>query len=149
MDESAALVAIYSLRTQPTYQAAEKLRRRAKGGAAELARGKDDSDELAAIHLLVNTWETIAAIIEGVDSKDRIFEVTPICHVHRNLKDAISDLGLKHANLKSASDFDVPNNGYGAKFTKLANDFDSWLLEKHKTTQYITGACDGMYACFG
>lgn len=149
MDESAALVAIHSLRTQPTYQEAEKLRRRTKGGAAQLARGDDNSDELAAIHLLVNTWETIATIIEGVESKDRIFEVTPVCHMHRNLKDAIADLGIRHANVKALSAADVPNNGYGAKFTKLANDYDSWLVEKHKTTGYITGACDGMYACFG
>jgi hypothetical protein len=149
MDESAALVAIHGLRTQATYQEAERLRRRTKGGAAELVKGKDDSAELAAVHLLVNTWETIASIIEGVESKDRIFEVTPVCHMHRNLKDAIADLGIRHAKVKEFGAADMPNNGYGAKFNKLANDYDNWLLEKHKTQGYITGACDGMYACFG
>lgn len=114
-----------------------------------MAQADDHSDEYAAIHLLVNTWETIATIIEGVSSKDLIFAITPICHMHRELKDAISALSLKHAGLKSGDDFDVPNNGYGAKFTKLANDYNSWLVGTHKTTQYITGACGGMHAYFG
>lgn len=149
MDESAALVAIQNLRTLPAYQQAERLRRKTKGGAAEMANANDDSEEYASVKLLVNTWETIATILEGVENKDRIYEITPVCHMHNHLKDAIAGISLRHAKLKSVGEFDVPNNGYGAKFTKLANDYDSWLLEKHKTTQYVSGACDGMYACFG
>ncbi|MBI5262232.1 MAG: hypothetical protein HY852_10510 [Bradyrhizobium sp.] len=149
MDEAAALIAIHTLRTSPVYQQAERIRRKTDGGAATMAKAADDTDEAAALHLLVSTWETIATILEGVENKDRIFEVTPVCHMHRNLKDSFSELGLKHARLRSADEFNVPNGGYGAKFSKLANDYDNWLLEKQKSAQYISGACDGMYACFG
>lgn len=149
MDETAALVAIHTLRIQPAYQQAERLRRKARGGATELANGKEDTEEYAAVKLLVNTWETIAAILESVESRDRIYEILPICYMHNALKDAVVIISLKHANLKGPEQFDVPNNGYGAKFTKLSNDYKSWLLEKHKTTQYISGACGGMQAFFG
>jgi hypothetical protein len=149
MDENDALVAIQTLRTQPAYQQAERLRRKTKGGAAAMATAPDDSEEFAAVHLLVNTWETIATVLDGVASKDRIFEITPVCHMHNNLKDALAGISLRHAKLKSASDFDVPNGGYAAKFTKLANDYHGWMIEKQKSSLYISGACDGMYACFG
>jgi hypothetical protein len=149
MDENDALVAIHSLRTQPAYQQAERLRRKTKGGAAAMATAPDDSEELAAVHLLVNTWETIATILDGVPSKDRIFEITPVCHMHNHLKDALAGISLRHAKLKSPNDFDVPNGGYAAKFTKLANDYHGWMIEKQKSSLYISGACDGMYACFG
>lgn len=150
MDETAALIAINNLRSQPAYLQAELLRLRTTGGAVALAEASQYSDEYAAIHLLVNTWETIAAIVEGVvDGKDRIFSTQPICYMHRSLKDAIVILSRKHAGLAEGVEFDIPNNGLGAKFTKLANDFDSWCLATHKPTQYITGACSGMQAYFG
>jgi hypothetical protein len=149
MDESAALVAIQTLRTNPVYQQAERLRRKTEGGAASMATAPEDSEEFAAVHMLVSTWEAIATILESVEHKDRIYEITPVCHMHNHLKDAISGISMRHANLRSADDFDIPNGGYGAKFAKLANDYHSWMLEKRKTTGYITGACGGMYACFG
>lgn len=149
MDENDALIAIHTLRTQPAYQQAERLRRKTKGGAGEMAKASDNTEEFAAVHLLVNTWETIATIIEGVGSKDRIFEVTPVCHMHNHLKDALSGISLRHARLAAPNDSDVPNGGYAAKFTRLANDYHGWMLEKQKSSLYISGACDGMYACFG
>lgn len=148
MDESTALVSIMTLRMNPTYQQAERLRRKGKGAAA-MAQAGLDSEEFAAVQTLVNAWETIATIIEGVPNKDPIFEVTPVCHMHNALKDAIANISLRHANLKSPGEFDIPNAGYGAKFGKLANDYHSWMIEKRKSTHYITGACDGLYACFG
>lgn len=149
MDESAALAAIHNIRIQPVYQNAERLRRKAKNGAVELANGGDDSEELAAAKLLVSTWETIATILESVENKDRIYEVLPICYMFNALREAIAIISRRHACLKQTDQFEIPNNGYGAKFAKLANDYQSWLLEKHKTTQYITGACGGMQAFFG
>jgi hypothetical protein len=149
MDETEALVAIHTLRIHPAYQQAERLRRKTKGGAAAMAAASEDSEEFAAIHLLLSTWEVIATIMESVASKDRIFEVTPVCHMHNHLKDALSGVSLKHAKLKSPNDFDVPNGGYAAKFTKLANDYHGWMIGKQQSSLYISGACDGMYACFG
>ena len=150
MDESAAIIAINNIRSQPAYLQAERLRLTTTGGAAHMAESTPNSDEFAAVHLLVNTWVTIAAIVEGVDgSKDRIFSTQPICYMHRSLKDAIVILSRTHAGLAEGEQFDIPNNGFGAKFTQLANDFDSWCLATHKPTQYITAACSGMQAYFG
>lgn len=149
MDEASALVAIYNLRTNPAYQQAERLRRNTAGGAAAMATAPENSEEFAAVHLLISTWETIATLLASVEHKDRIFEVTPICHMHNHLKDAIPALGLKHVNLRAADEFHIPNAGYGANFSMLASEYHSWTIEKNKSAHYITGSCDGMYACFG
>ena len=148
MDESAALVSIQNWRSSPVYKAAEILRRRTNGGAVAMAGAADDSDELEAVHLLVNTWEAIATLLEYVENRDSIYEITPICHMHGNLKDAIPILAQKYAKV-AAANFSVPNVGFGAKFTKLANDYDSWLIEKQKSAQYVTAACSGIHAYFG
>jgi hypothetical protein len=149
MDENTALVSIQNWRSTPVYKGAEILRRNTAGGAVAMANAPDNSDEFAAVHLLVNTWEAIATLLDEVENKDRIFEITPICHMHNNLKDAIPVLSLRHTNLISAADFVIPNGGYGARFSKLANDYDNWLIEKQKSAQYITGACSGLHAYFG
>jgi hypothetical protein len=149
MDESAALVAIQNWRSNPVYKQAEILRRNTSGGAAAMAAAPENSDEYAAIHLLVNTWEAIATLLDHVENKDHIFEITPIGHMHENLKDAVAALVLKHARVESAADFSVPNLGFGAKFAKLANDYNSWLIERQKSAYYITASRGGIHAYFG
>jgi hypothetical protein len=149
MDETSTLVAIQTLRTNSAYHDAEILRRKTEGGAANMALAAEDSPEYAAIHLLINTWEAIAVLMSGLEQRDRIYEVTPVCHMHNHLKDAITNIVLKHTKLKTADELSIPNAGYGANFSILANDYDNWLKRKNKSAQYITGACDGMYACFG
>jgi hypothetical protein len=149
MDEAAALVAIQNLRSNLTYQDAEKLRRKTKGGAATMADAPENSAEYAAIQLLINTWETIATLVAGVANKDPIYEVTPICHVYNNLKEAFTPIGLRCTGLKSVEDFDVPNAGYGAKFAILNNDYNNWMIEQNKSGHYVTGAHGGIHAMFG
>jgi hypothetical protein len=149
MDEAATLAAIHSLRTNPAYQAAEVLRRKTADGARAMASAPDGSQESAAIHLLISTWETIALLASGLEKKDKIFEVTPVCHMHHNLKDALTAVSLRHAKLKDSSAFNIPNAGYGANFSILAGEYDTWLRTSNKSAHYISGACDGMYACFG
>ena len=148
MDESTALASIMTIRLNPTYQQAERMRLKSKG-AMEMAAAPMDSDQFAAVQTLVSAWEVIATIIEGVPNKGAIYDTLPACYMHNALKDAIAHISLRRANLKSPGEFDIPNAGYGAKFGKLANDYHNWLIAERKSTQYITGSCGGMYACFG
>ena len=63
-------------------------------------------------------------MLSGLKQKDKIFEVTPICHMYEGLlKDAIAIL-----------EKEVP--GFGANFAKLNNEYDAWLKKKKKSKAY-------------
>jgi hypothetical protein len=136
MDELSVLLAIETMRLNPSYHAAEVLRRGAAEGATGLAKGAAGSPERRALYILVSTWEVIAVLLSGLKQKDKIFEVTPICHMYEALKDAIAIL-----------EKEVP--GFGANFAKLNNEYDAWLKKKKKSKAYIGAACGGLHAKFG
>lgn len=124
------------LRTNPTYHAAEVLRRNTQGGSGAMAAAKEGSPEHQAVLLLIGTWETIAVMVSDLKKKDKIFAVTPICHMHRELKDAIDFL---------AKNFP----GFAANFTRLAAEYDTWLKKKKLAAQYESAICGGLHARFG
>ena len=99
-----------------------------------MASAAAGSFEHRAALLLISTWEVIAILISGAKKKDKIFEVTPICHMYDELKEAIAVLGR-----------DVP--GYGGNFAKLNTEYQKWLRKKDKA--YRTAACNGLFAKFG
>jgi hypothetical protein len=137
MDENELLVRIYSMRGDFNYHKAEVLRRQIKGGSATMAAANPGSDENAAVHILIGTWNTIAVLMRGVKTKDKIYEVNPICHMYHVLEPAITYLR------KETPEFAVD-------FEKLNVDYQAWLKKKKKSASYVSAACSGlMNARFG
>ena len=135
MDETTLLVAIETLRSNPAYHAAEVLRRKT-GDSGAMASAPEGSAEHSAVLLLISTWEVIAVLLSDAKKRDKIFEVTPICHMHRELEKAIDILAKRFP-------------GYGARFAALDADYHTWLKKKKKNAKYVSGACNGMHAKFG
>lgn len=137
MDESAILLGIEGLRSDPVYRAAEVLRRKTRDGAATMAAAANGSEERNAIFLLISTWEVIAVLALGSKTLDKIFEVTPVCHMFNVLGPGIQILRLE-----------IP--GLAQNFIKLSDKYQTWLKKKKKDAKYVSAACDGLlYAKFG
>jgi hypothetical protein len=137
MDENALLLGIQQMRSDPNYYAAEILRRKLGDAGALVANTDENSEEQAAARLLITTWEAIAVLIRGVRTKDKIYEVTPICHMFDELKPAIDYFR------KQAPEFAV-------EFEKLNADYNAWLKKKKKKGTYVSAACGGLlHARFG
>lgn len=137
MDEAALLLGLETLRSDPAYHSAETLRRKTPGGSAAMAAAKQGSAEHSAVTLLISRWDVIAALLRDAKSKDKIFEVTPVCHMYEELEPAI--IVLKK---------DAPT--FGAGFTDLHDEYQAWLKKKKKDAKYVSAACGGMlYARFG
>lgn len=135
-DETAILLAIETLRSNPEYHAAEVLRRRTTGGSAAMAAAPEGSAERSAILLLIGTWESIAVLMDGLKKRDKIFEVTPVCHMWRELEAAIQILRRYFT-------------GYAENFEDLYKAYEAWLKKQKKDAKYVSAACAGMYARFG
>lgn len=137
MSDAAVLAGLYMIRTNPMYQAAEALRRKTAGGAAAMARAPAGSEEHRAILLLLNTWETMARMVQSVGEKEvqeRIYETVPISYMYRELRPAIEALrGGAPA--------------FGLQFEKLTDAADTWC--KARPDCYISGASGGLHAFFG
>jgi hypothetical protein len=140
MDENELLFRIYSMRCDIDYHKAEVLRRQlqAKGNdTATMAAAKPGSDENAAVHILIGTWNTIAVLMRGVKGRDKIYEVNPICGMYQVLQPGITY--LRKATPEFAVDFE-----------KLNVDYHAWLKKKKKSASYVTAHCnDQMNARFG
>jgi tripartite-type tricarboxylate transporter receptor subunit TctC len=137
MDETAILLGIEAMRSDPVYHAAEVLRRSVKGGAAAMAAFPKDSAERNAVFLLISNWEVFAVLILGSKGRDKIFEVTPVCHMYTELDPAIQHLQEE-----------IP--GLATNFKKMNDEYQAWLKKKKKHAKYVTAACDGlMHAKFG
>jgi len=135
MDTNELLLGIERMRSNTDYYAAESLRR-SVGGIENLIDAKS-TEGMAAAQLLIVTWETIAVLLRGVRGKDKIYEVTPICHMYEALQPAI-----KHFR-NEAPEFAV-------EFEKLNKDYVAWLKKKKKKGDYVSAACGGLlHARFG
>jgi hypothetical protein len=136
MDENALLLGIEGMRSDSNYYAAEVLRRKV-GGAEAMVATDSNSNEQAAVRLLITTWDAIAVLMRGVRTKDKIYEVTPICHMYDALEPAIKYFR------KQAPEFAVD-------FEKLNADYRAWLKKKKKSATYVSAACGGLlHARFG
>ena len=125
------LATVFQIRSNPHYQKAEVTRR--SRGASVLARSEEIED-LGAINLLINSWETISLLILQVKDKDLIFEITPVLHMFTELSDAIEIIGCKFPD-------------YAANFRLLSKLQADWL--RFKDDRYQTGEQGGMHALFG
>jgi hypothetical protein len=136
MDQNELLLGIERMRSDSNYYAAEVMRRDL-GGAEALVGPESTKERKAAAQLLIVTWEAIAVLIRGVKTKDKIYEVTPICHMYKALEPAI-----KHFRKE------VPE--FAAEFEKLNADYHAWLKKKKKSGDYVSAACGGLlHARFG
>jgi hypothetical protein len=135
-DETAVLLAIETLRSNPEYHAAEVLRRQTAGSSAAMAAAPEGSAERSAILLLIGTWESIAVLAGDLKKRDKIFEVTPVCHMWRELEPAIQALRRYFAD-------------YAENFEDLYTAYEAWLKKQKKNAKYVSAACGGMYARFG
>ena len=134
MHKTQLLASIFMMRTHTQYQQAEILRRNRV--VAEMARAKANSAELAAVNLLVNTWETISVIVLDLENEDKnfIFGILPILYMFTELSDAIEIIGCEKP-------------AYAANFRLLSKQQLEWL--KFKDDRYQTGEQSGMHALFG
>jgi hypothetical protein len=137
MDENELLVRIYSMRSDFNYHKAEVMRRQIGGGSGAMAAADAGSAENAAVHILISTWDSIAVLMRGVKTKDKVYEVNPICHMYTVLEPAIIFFR------QSTPDF-------AADFENLNGDYHAWLTKKKKSASYVSAACAGlMNARFG
>jgi hypothetical protein len=134
-DETTVLQAIETLRSHPEYRAAEELRRRA-GGSAALAAAPEGSAERRAVQLLISTWESIAVLTDGLKKRDRIYAVTPVCHMWRELEAGVH---AQRAHFPA----------YARRFEALYEANQAWLRKQKKDAKYVSAVCAGMYARFG
>jgi hypothetical protein len=135
-DEAAVLVAIEMMRSNPAYQAAEALRQHTSDGSVGMAKAPPDSPEHKAVLLLISTWESIALMALSLKQKDRIFEVTPVCHMQRELRAAIEVLRESFPSI-------------GANFAALDSEYHAWMAKNKRDARYVTAACNGLHARFG
>jgi hypothetical protein len=126
------------MRSDINYHRAEVLRRNTEGGSAAMAAAAPGSDENAAIHVLIETWNVIAILVRGVKTKDKIYEHNPICHMY-----TVLEPGIMYLRNKSTPEF-------ASEFEKLNADYHAWLKKKKKSASYVSAACGGlMNARFG
>jgi len=127
------LAQIHLLRQADAYQAAEERRREI--GARNMALYPADSEERKQIRIMINTWETIAVMAEGIGLPwEEFYRTNPICHMWNELRPAITV-------------FRATQPSYAAAFQRLFNNHNRWL--RTQRAQYRSDACQGMNASFG
>ncbi len=127
------LATIFQIRSNPSYQQAEGMRR-LRNNVSAMARADKNSAEFGAVNLLVNSWEAISVLVLQIKDKDLIFEITPVLYMFTELSDAIE--------IRSC---EFPD--YAANFRLLSKLHAEWL--KFKDDRYQTGEQGGMHALFG
>jgi hypothetical protein len=136
-DDDVAILGIDLLRCTTAYQAAEILRRRV-GSAVKMANMPETTDEHAAIRLLVGTWEAIATTARmGAISLDRLFMIQPVCHMWRELQDAVEAMRKRYGA------------DYGANFQWLYEEWQDWINANDFDDAYVTATCGGIHGRFG
>jgi hypothetical protein len=136
-DDDIAILGIDLLRCTTAYQAAEILRRRV-GSAVKMANMPESTNEHAAIRLLVGTWEGIATTARmGAINLDRLFRIQPICHMWRELQDAVEAMRARYGA------------DYGANFQWLYEEWEDWCNENDFEPAYVSAMCGGIHGRFG
>jgi len=134
LDRTQLLASIYMMRTSPSYQQAESLRRSKAG--SKMASADKKSAEHAALNLLINTWEAISVMVLELNEEDRnfVFGTLPALHMFTELNDEIETLGSN-------------TPAFASNFRRLSKHQHEWL--KYKDDHYHTGSKAGMHALFG
>ena len=127
------LATIFQIRSNPSYQHAEGMRR-LKNNVAEMARADKNSADFGAVNHLINSWETISVLVLQLKDKDLIFQITPVLYMFTELSDAIEIISCEFPD-------------YAANFRLLSKLQAEWL--KFKDDRYQTAEQGGMHALFG
>lgn len=127
------LATIFQIRSNPSYQQAEGMRR-LRNDVSAMAKADRNSAEFGAINLLVNSWEAISVLVLQVKDKDLIFQITPVLYMFTQLSDAIDIISCEFPD-------------YAANFRLLSKLQAQWL--KLKDDRYQTSEQGGMHALFG
>jgi hypothetical protein len=135
MGNHETLAALYGIRSNPMYQAAEAMRRKTTGGAAAKANSSPESEERRSIQVLISTWETIAQILKDTDSGDSLYHLLPVSFMYRALYPGIEILR------------DETDSSYGEGFEALYNEYEIWA--KSKDDNYHSPTTGGVHAHFG
>ena len=140
MEDAALIATLHTMRTSSAYQKAEALRRQSKASGksvAAMATGAESSPEMAALMLLIGTWETIALMLSAIKDKNQIFEITPLSQMWDELSPAVRIFRTACCDT-------------GHHFDKLAAEHKAWLKEFKKKEGYETADCQiCMHAMFG
>jgi hypothetical protein len=109
-------IKITEFRMNPQYQAAEALRR--KSQAQTLASSDQNSNEHAAVRLLIGTWDRIAVFVRDFNTNQRrqFFRCNPVSLVWRSLQPAIYI--IRGGGTVGPS--------FAREFENLAHDYDEW-----------------------
>ncbi|WGD51561.1 hypothetical protein QA641_40035 [Bradyrhizobium sp. CB1650] len=112
-DYEAFATTVTQLRLNPPYQTAEAIRRRS--GAAAMAAAGADTEDRAAVLLLIGTWERISIMAASLSSGQQatFFRCTPVKLMWDALAPAIDALGGVKA--------------FAPEFHRLSGRYESWL----------------------
>jgi hypothetical protein len=124
-NQEALLVTIQvaHLRANPKYREAELMRRRlGPNGAQLMAKSKHDSDEYAAVRLLIGTWNRISIYADEFNQRqlNKFFRCHPIGLTWKVLEPGISVIRTD----KTAPEPVGP--GYGKALEELAGKYNRW-----------------------
>jgi hypothetical protein len=112
-DYDAFVAIVTQLRLNPPYQAAEAIRRRT--GSEVMAKAEPDSTDLAAVLLLIGTWERIAIMASSLSpaQRSKFFRCTPVKLMWDALRPGIDALGGAER--------------FAPQFEKLSDTYGKWL----------------------
>jgi len=110
------IIKVTDLRLNPQYQSAEAMRRRS--GVQSMAQSNPNSDEYAAVRLLIGVWDRIAMFVSEFNNNQqrRFFRCNPVGLIWRNLEPAVVSIR------KSGS---VGAN-FAKEFETLAGQYNEW-----------------------
>lgn len=111
-------VEVTQLCSSTEYRKAFQLARR--NGPERLARADKDSEEHAAVRLLIGTWERIAIFSQSFNPKQRqqFFRSHPVSLVWHCLEPAITV--IRHST----------NDGFAKNFEDLHKQYQKWIASK-------------------
>jgi hypothetical protein len=111
-------IEVTQLCSSTEYRKAFQLARR--NGPERLANANKDSEEYAAIRLLIGTWDRIAMFSQAFNAKQRqqFFRSHPVSLVWKCLEPAITAI-------RSSTD-----KGFAKSFEDLHNQYQKWIASK-------------------
>ncbi|MEW5863492.1 MAG: hypothetical protein AB1773_07865 [Pseudomonadota bacterium] len=143
-----ALLQILQLRNSPAYHAAEVMRREI--GETAMANSPAGSEAFANIHLLIGTWETIAALVRAnPELREPFYKVNPVGHMWQALAPAIEIVRGRTVTVMKGKRRITRKLGrlYARQFQLLDDEYTAWL--SGKPADYQTAALGGIQALFG
>jgi hypothetical protein len=127
---------ITELCSSTEYRNAMRLSRRERAGT--LARASENSDEYAAIRLLIGTWDRIAMISDAFNEKqyEHFFRMHPVSLIYQTFEEAI-----KHIRE------DKRNDRYAADLEGLNWKYQKWFRDSRQYTSIGDEGIHGLFFC--